>query len=1067
MEITNTLSREQILEKAKQESERSDLKQHADKMIRGFENFNNYSSNRAIWELVQNACDLTKHCEVIIDYRKGGFKFTHNGKPFNTQSLISLIKQVSGKYGEENNLPEVGKYGTGFITTHAFGRKFLINSILEAEGTYFEIKDFLIDRSPKEWMAMSENIKAQKDRVFNLIQEGDINSSPSFNTSFTYLPETEQEKKSIRESEEFLNDFVPLVLTINDRLKKVTVLRDSSESSFFLQDKVVVKKDDLFTIHKSNILFNDRNITYFSLIDEVNEIEIILPFRPSGEKLQSFKFSEQISKLFLYYPLIGSENFGINFIINCKNFLPTEPRDGIHLSSNKDQVKEQEETNRELLIKASQMIFAFLQKNIHLIENPVLVSQINFVRDSDEFLLNEYFQNLQERWIAIFADLPLVETSSQMCTPKEVVFFDYELLENEEIFEEVYQLTSKFFQNIPKKGIIKLWSQYAIEWDMDDLNFISHKELVQEISKRKLDDFEISGLKKYYSTLISEGKLNLFDEYAILPNIDGEFRSLTSLRIPEQLTEDLITIGKVLIPESMKRLTHQDFYFDFDFEKFSRRIFSNEIKNFLDEVRASEKYFFLQNFEQDKDYPVSEKDLLDEDCFIALLDFCKLNNNINSNSKPAQLLRIISRFYSLPEDLIYLPKLEKEEDNIDSRSSRKILVNLFFNVIEVQSKNWIENNIQLLYDIAECNEDSLKEIFEKANIYPNQNIQLRNINELKRDVKISEEIKNLFFRATGKESRKYLVHEGFNKFVNEENYITEGYLATQIENIYFEENSILAISGHPHKEDILKIISNLTEERYSKLFHRLNDKKATLMMELINNDQTKDDIFSIVTLEEDQIKRLGQLVKNKDFDNILKQATIVLRQEKEKKSDFHHKYKIGTTIENLIREKLGDEIRDRVTIEKPESLEASDVQGGQDIIVKLDSKPIYFIEVKSRWNSENSISMSKLQLERAVEQNTQYALCSVDITKYTGVTNKYALPIEEILPLVKFVQNIGSNIEPLIQENLIAEQKQGEAIHLIDYRGIIPQEVIKAGQPYDDFINFLVKRINKIITDHA
>lgn len=1060
METTKTISRDKILSKAREESELSDLKQHADKMIRGFENFNNYSSNRAIWELVQNACDLTEQCEIVIDYRKNGFSFSHNGKPFKTKSLISLIKQVSGKYGEENNLPEVGKYGTGFITTHAFGRKFLINSLLEAEGTFFKIENFLVDRSPKEWVAMTENIKKQKDRVFELITNGEISSSPIHKTTFTYLPATEQEHKSVLKSKEFLYEIVPLVLVINDRLRKITILTDDSEASFILKDKIEVKKTERFTIYKSSIQHNKELVNFFSLVEEENELEIILPLKPFGNKLSAFQFPKSLARLFLYYPLIGSEDFGFNFVINCKKFLPTEPRDGIHLSSNKDQVKEQEEANRNILTVASELIFYFLENNIHLIENPLLVAEINFVRNSDEILLNEYFNDLQERWTTKFADLPLVKTKDGIYTPKEVVFFDQDLLENEVIFEEVYDLAATFFDHIPEKGIIQTWSQYALEWDRKDLKFISHKDLVQEISKGNLKTFKPASLQKYYANLISEGKLHLFDEHAILPNIDGQFCSLTSLRIPEELTPVMLQIGKTLIPDSIKKLVHEEFCFNFDFEKFSRRTFSNEVKNFLDEIAASEKLCFPEESEL-------KKDVLSLEVFKALLDFCKLSNNINSNSKPAQLLRIISKYYAVNENLIYLPKLEIEEQDVDIRTSRKILINIFLNVIEIKNVQWVEENLNLLFDILDCKEDSYKEIIENASIYPNQLNQLKLRTELKRDNGISPEIKDYYKRAIGKEIRNQLVIPAFNRFVNEEDFRTEGYLTAEIENAYFGEDENIILNGHPNKDDILKIIAKLSEDKYSKLFRRLNEKKANLMLDLITDERTKEDIFSIVTLDENQIKSLGELVKNKEFEKILRQATIVLKQEKERKSDFHHKYTIGTTIEKLVREKLGDEIRDRVSIEKPESLETSDVQGGQDIIIKLDDEPIYFIEVKSRWNAENSVSMSKLQLERAVEEHFQYALCSVDITKYTGTNNKYELPIEEILPLVKFVQNIGNSIRPLIQENLIAEQKQGEAIHLIDYRGIIPQEVIKKGETYDEFISFLIKKINKIITDHA
>ena len=255
----NQMDRNKIIDDAKIKSELSDLKQHADKMIRGFENFNDFSSNRAVWELVQNACDLTTKCEAIIDYRNG-FSFTHNGKPFTTASLISLIKQVSGKYGDESDIPEVGKYGTGFLTTHTFGRNFRINSILEADNTFFEIKDFLIDRSPKEWKALSENIRKQKENVYQLIENGEIHLNPEIKTTFTFLPETDQERNYISKSSKDLVYYIPIVLTINDRLKKVTILsKDNSETSFERIEKIKEENDAGIELYKTTVSKNGIN----------------------------------------------------------------------------------------------------------------------------------------------------------------------------------------------------------------------------------------------------------------------------------------------------------------------------------------------------------------------------------------------------------------------------------------------------------------------------------------------------------------------------------------------------------------------------------------------------------------------------------------------------------------------------------------------------------------------------------------------------------------------------------------------------------------------------------------
>ncbi len=1053
-----TINRDEILNNAKKESELSDLKQHADKMIRGFENFNNYSSNRAVWELVQNACDLTTNCEVNLDYRNKGFSFTHNGKPFTTKSFISLIKQVSGKYGEESEVPEVGKYGTGFLTTHTFGRKFRLNSILEANNTYFEIKDFLIDRSPKEWKPLSENIRTQKENVYQLIQEGAILSNPETKTTYTFLPESAQELTYIAESSKDLEDYIPIVLTINDRLKKVNVILSDAEISFERITKEKAANVKGIELYKTSISRNGKSKILYSIIEPNDQIEIILPI---NEKLELFQFHERVARLFLYYPLIGSENFGINFVINCNQFLPTEQRDGIHLESNKDQVKEQEEENQRIIEKASQLIFDFLKSNVISVSNPLLYAQINFKRNTDNNLLNKYFERLQNTWIKEYKLLPIVETIEGFKPINEVYFLGEELLNNTEYFDDIYTLVSIFYSNIPTKEKVILWSKFASEWANENTVFIEHQDLVEKISKENLTKFDKKSLINYYKNLIVEEKINYFSEHTLLPNLDGKFCFLSSLLTPQNLNDTLIDIGKSLIPNSFERLIHKDFCFDFHFEKFNRKEFSNSVKTKLDEMQASTCIYFpeainavnfiFQSFEK--------MQKLDPVFFDNLLKYCKLNNNVNSQSKPSTLVKIISKYYFLDESLIQLSNLENQEENLDIRPARKILVQIFFNLLQHHNEEWVKPNVELLLEIANCNEDSLKEVYSTSKIYPNQLNQLKSNSELKRDIDIIPEIKDLYNKVTKDEIRKDLVYIEFNDFVAEDRFINSKYLTNHIEDVFFNSD-IHNVNEHPFKEEILRIISSLRDKKYAELFPRLDDKKANLMLEVVTNENTKDEIFAIVTLKESELKKLGKLVQQDNFAAILIAATILLQQQRENDSDFHHKHEIGTYIESLIRQKLSRELQDRVSFGNKESIETSDIQGGQDIVVFLDENPVYFIEVKSRWNSQNSISMSKLQLQRAVEETERYALCAVDITRYTGTNDRYKLSTDEILPLTRFVANIGGIIKPLIEDNLEAEKNQNESIHLIDYRGIIPQDVVQGGNDFEKFIELLSEKIN-------
>ena len=106
----------------KDKSRNADFEQHANKIFTAIREINpEYAEKRAIWELFQNALDIVEDKGVIkISKTERGFKFEHNGRPFDDGNLTGLIKQTSnGKtYGSNKN--ETGQYGTGFLSTHVY-----------------------------------------------------------------------------------------------------------------------------------------------------------------------------------------------------------------------------------------------------------------------------------------------------------------------------------------------------------------------------------------------------------------------------------------------------------------------------------------------------------------------------------------------------------------------------------------------------------------------------------------------------------------------------------------------------------------------------------------------------------------------------------------------------------------------------------------------------------------------------------------------------------------------------------------------------------------------------------
>lgn len=1058
----NALSaeRQSILDTAKKEDELSNLKQHANKMIQGFGKFDSNSPGRAIWELVQNACDLSNECEVTLDYSGARLTFSHNGRLFDSNSLISLIKQVSAKEQESDGIAQVGKYGTGFLTTHSFGRKFLLNSYIQAQGLYFEVREFLIDRSPKTWQALSDNIFLQKEDVFKLLQEGKTVPEPSpYLTTFTYLPETEQEHKNIEISRDELKSYIPWVMTINERLKTFTEVNQNGEKTIFCRkSKSCLFEDETVGLHKTEIGINDKVEVIFSLVAPKEEIEVILPI---NQAYQAFQFPVSAARMFLYYPLIGSHTIGFNYIVNCNHFLPTEPRDTIHLMSDTDQVKDDEEKNRQILDKVSILILNFLRSEWITVNKPVYLAKINFKRDFDKPSLNQYFEGLQKKWRESFTELPLVETSKGFITPSECYFLHGELLTEEMPFDSIYNMVSKFDFDLPNKDEARIWSLQVAEWGTDEsIRFIDHKTLLNEISQRRLQLLEAEELRIYYKSLIDCELKGLFTNLKLIPNTAGDFHNWSDLLAPIDLTNELIGFANTLIPETMSMIAHPDFRFDFELEKFNRKSLSNKVREALEEIDVDNTICLPQASINEEYTDISETSIkkLDHDLFIALLSYCKLHSNVDSQSKPSSLIKLISRYYGESDALIHLESLQNQDKNIELRSSRKIFVQIFLNLLSFHTQEWVNANLALLYEIATYNEDSYKDIYASAAIFPNQIDQLKPANELLRDNNLDPDIVALYNRVKNTEIRSKIIYPDFNEFIAEDHFYDNQKLANEIQDTFFE-TEILKINDHPFKEEIIHLIFKLEDPHYAKLFDRLDSKKATLMLEVVTNEDTKDDIFSIVKLPPDQINKLGELLKDNKFDDLFNTVADVIHNETIKKVDFRHKYEIGTRIEQLIFSELSSELQQRVAVKAEKEIATSSVQGGQDIIIYLDDEPFYFIEVKSRWNNRSSVAMSKRQLETAVKESNRYALCSVDITKYAGNKDKYTLNIEDILPLVKVVTGIGKEIEVLIRENIHAELNTEDSIHLVDFRGIIPQDIIGKGQDFDRFIQFLAEKL--------
>lgn len=1030
-------------EKAKKEAARIDMKQHANKLIQGFEKLDESDAKRAIWELLQNAVDVSENCEIIISITDKSLIFQHNGKPFTTTTLNSLIKQVSSK-ASQNNDDEVGQYGTGFITTHSFGKKILLSGSLKKEEGYIYFDNFEIDRTAKDSDELIEKLIIQQEKAFDLIDINDTKEEPSKFTTFEYLVATDLEKENVEKVIDELNLALPYVMSLNDKLIKVTIIDKNKKETIFKKNKGYFEN----TIRVTPILINSIEQIIYSISDIENKIAVILPLENPNKAIS---FDPKLAKLFLYYPLIGTENFGFNFIVHSNQFAPTEPRDGIHLRSNNDQIQEKEKSNKELLEVAFTLISNFIKENANIIDNIHLLSKINFNTNiPNNSILCVYFKELKEKWVNNFKSYPLVETNGERICPKDAFFFSEELLKDDTYFDSIYTIVNLFYENkIPQKHIVKEWTKYITEWEHTALKIIDITSIAEEIEKSETLSFyeeTKEDLKNFYKYLIEYNYVEVFNKHKILPNIKGVFWLQSQLKSCLDIDEVLIEIADIIIPDVSKKFLAKDFYLGLTLDLYER-------KDFVKDVNAK----ITENYKSENNFPLASETLS------AMIKYCSIFPDTSKGIR-ADLLSIINDFFGLKQPIINIRNLSDDGSNWWSTALKCLLRNFIYE-LNKKDNEWIKSNFNFLTKLSESGaytySDFKKDIISTSKIFPNQQFDLSIGTDLKIGNNISEELKDLYdniFKNNSDTSkypiRKFLIHNNFKDFLPHKEEKTSESLGQEIESLLkIQDNT--NINQSPYIKQILEIIKLISDNpEWKKYFPIIESKKASIMLDRISDNETKEDLFSIIGLEKEKISLLGKLSKKDNFEKIIKLGTELLEEEEYKKTNFQFKKTIGTHIEKLVREEIKVDLK---TFE----VKVQEEQGGQDITIKYKGEIIYYIEVKSRWDSRNSITMSSLQMERAVENQTKYSLCCVDMTNYkVGTEERYKVSnINEIFDRISILSNIGSKIEPILKGILSVKDKENEISISGDYRGVIPQAIIKEGKNLDSFIEMLIKKL--------
>lgn len=1064
----------------------------ANDIITGISNNSAIPADRAIWELVQNARDVSKvGKKAIIRFirKEKEFVFEHNGQPFDRKSILALILQTSSKV--RHDIVKVGQYGTGFLTTHKFGLRFKLRGSLKVASdkeVFYNFgvnNDYIIDRSSRNKKTMSSAIQTQVETEQKWGSElQQLSYNPLEYTVFTYLHDYDIEKDNVKEAFRKSPKLAPYVLALNPLISQILFEDEVDQTSvkYSIINRERIWDNGHIEVEKIVIEQTDQlNYLYLYLLKSLTEINeqtneskvtVILPWVSriaTGLTLDYYELSNDLPQLYLYLPLLGTENWGWNYIVHAPSFTcDKDTRDALLFVGNGQNNDDQAEQNRKLITLAGSLVREYLNSNLSQIDERKYLGRVNFLPAPQE-RLKAYYGELQKEWVGYFESLPLVKKNEGYIVVRNIKVLDFELYkaskENPKLLDALYALLNKEIHHIilPEKADLIHWSQYIDEWYVGEKNYhtITLKEVCDKIKCTPLDEYDIEWLYEICDYLKNN------------PHNDIVLRSIVPNENLELVTGDLvkpITFGhtfrsvmRTLVPEEIEKFVHPKFVniltdaCEYDYEKAKAALtsFITNITNVSSNLKTSIINRTPLTLDDYKEHYLSET------IVHAILDLYKMLITQDGTSFSTRMYYLLVDYYNYHPNTI--DKLAKE--CFDIRNCYTPLINdslLQFTLLKEKSdkKEWIFNMVKELYGFQDAHS-----FLRNYMVYPDQKGEYKYSIQLKKGISIPSRLKDLYNEICNEDVYAELVDDDYRDYFVETGLLSGKSLADKIQKP-FVDNNLRSIENHPHQKLFLEIIENLSNSdngaQWCNLFATINAYKSQLMLSVIDSPQKRESIFQIMKVQDsNKLNSIAELSKLENIDRIIQLGKEALARELKEKNDFEFKNTLGLYVEEYLLNQLNDILGDNKL-----KVSVIDEQGGQDLKVVINNEVIYYIEVKSRWEADRSVLMSTLQHQTSYKEKEHYALCAVDMSQYNrDLAEQHIYPeIDKIKENISVLPNIGELNERMRDA---VEDHDDAVVHIAGgYQVLVSQAVINAnGISFDNFVEMLKDIVKRHISN--
>lgn len=1072
------LTEEELWQNA--EDERLEYEGYCNKIRTGLEKQGVKSAERAVWELVQNARDQSTQARIKIELTQDCIIFSHHGKPFDYTSFRALVKQDSSK--DRTGADQVGQYGTGFMATHIFNRlvhvsaPYVVKKGKDIISGYKQICDFKLDRTKVDTADGPRIMKNQLLEVKEYCKPPLLDEIKDDTTSFRYDLTTEQTDEVSTHLTGALR-LMPFVLIINGRIQSVEIHNHKSGEHYTLRksdDRIsktiavegwceVIEKVSLIN-HKDSAL-NDTFVCK-SLQSTEGDVILLPPFPASCGDVSD------VPSLFLWFPLLGTENFGVNFIFHSKNFLPVEKRNNIMLpGSTIDEVKKGGH-NKAVLHRMMKVLFTYYANEDNAKDLSREFCQVCFPVVSEDEETLKFYKELQSMWIAQVPNwkaIPIGEERYSIADANVKLLHPafYNKLKPEQ--KSLYETTLANYAKLPKKADgtsylmpsteLIAWSEIVNQWDCnrDADFFITVADVCNAIKTKSAD------LHSFLKLMVDSDNAKVMENHRLLPNRAGELRTSKELYHGDFMTDEVYALVKVVMGLDAQKIYDTAFLDVCTVNKYTQTDLQNAITNTMTAWRRSA-------LDSTNKTPLTAEQL------DALITFCSASFMESFTNQRARMMALIATFYGKTFARVPVVKLKEDEEDF-YKAAFNFLVDYTLYQVCQKDTTWVKTNKAWLHSFLveyspRTNEAHRKRL-DDYGILPNQKDELCLMKCLRKNGGVPPELAKYYQSIFGKDLYEDWIDTAFEDIVTLTEDKPKEHVASKIEASIVEDMKL-----EPKDRKFSKIVRDIIlkigkSADWKSWFGQIDDKKATYTFSM-KSGTAQESLFSLMDIDDEDLGRLAKLQEKGNLSDIITKMERQLELENEKQTQFNFCLHIGKAIEKAIRSALQNDLFEVVTRKTvDEDLTVNDIQNGQDIIIRAmrggQLVDVYYIEVKAKWNFDidTYAHMSLNQLKMAAKHPENYSLCCVDLTDKSkinipaGSSEEYIEEHkQEILDNTHVHLTIGKELEDIMLPIIDADDDiSGTKMRIGDYRGNMTKTAFQNGASFDELVKCIISKL--------